>query len=286
VYRTVEVQFDDGIKLTCWSPSSLAIHRGDQCIVEVDRVPEFGRILRFVEVNGDSAMGDRMPKVVRCATLQDQAKAHENALMNKMARETCSAKIRKLGLPMRLVRTRYSFDRAVLAVLFTAETNVDYRDLVKALAGELRTRVEMKQIGVRDEAGMLGGMGPCGRRLCCADWLRSFASVNVKMAKVQRLSLNPTSIGGMCGRLKCCLRYEDDTYRKLDRNLPRDGVEVECSEGTGCVVDKDVLSQIVKVRLDEGRIVECGVNDIKKLAKDRPPNARRRKHEDTGSERA
>lgn len=262
--RFALVEIEDGPRLRCYCEPDLAIHVGDRCVVEADNVLEAGRVAELEESDA-APSGRKTAKVLRCATLQDQAKAKENALRSKMALDSCMAKVEKYKLEMRLGRVRYSFDRKVLMVLFTAESRVDFREMVKELAGELHTRVEMKQIGVRDEAGHIGGMGPCGRAMCCCSWLHRFESINVKMAKAQGLSLNPATISGMCGRLKCCLRYEYDQYRELGRKIPREGAMVECPEGKGKVIGRDVLAQRVRVRIDQDRIVEFDADDVKTI---------------------
>lgn len=261
--RFALVEIEDGPRLRCYCEPGLAIHVGDQCIVEAERILEAGRVAELEEYDETAQPDRRAAKVLRCATLQDQAKAKENALRSKMALDSCIAKVEKHGLEMRLGRVRYSFDRKVLMVLFTAENRVDFREMVKDLSAELHTRVEMKQIGVRDEAGHIGGMGPCGRAMCCCSWLHRFESINVKMAKAQGLSLNPATISGMCGRLKCCLRYEYDQYKELGRKLPREGTTVECPDGRGKVIGRDVLTQRVRVRVDQDRVVEVAADDIK-----------------------
>ncbi|MDD4870459.1 MAG: regulatory iron-sulfur-containing complex subunit RicT [Kiritimatiellae bacterium] len=258
----VYIEIDDGPHLKCVSSAELSLHEGDQCIVEADKLLEFGHVASVDEAGSVLPRDGNVPRVLRRATLQDQAKANENIRMNKMAMKTCIEKAGKANLAMRLVKVRYSFDRSVLMVLFTADERIDFREMINELAGELHVRVEMKQIGVRDEAGIVGGVGPCGRNLCCCSWLHHFESINVKMAKAQRLSLNPATMSGMCGRLKCCLRYEYDCYRELGKRLPRDGDIVRCPEGTGIVIDKNVLDQIVKVRLEDQRIVECSADNI------------------------
>jgi len=175
------------------------------------------------------------------------------------------------------VRVKYSFDRSVLVILFAAEERVDFQEMVKEISDELRTRVEMKQIGIRDEAGITGGLGPCGRNLCCCTWLNNFESINVKMAKIQRLSLNPGAISGMCGRLKCCLLYEYENYRELGRLLPRDGAAVKCPDGKGYVIDKDILAQRVRVRLDDERVLEYGADDVETIWSEKRVDSRRRR---------
>jgi cell fate regulator YaaT (PSP1 superfamily) len=256
-------------------PPELAIGPGDMCVVERDRVPEYGQVVR-VEEAPEPPAADRkeMGKAVRRATLQDQAKARENGLLRKMAAERCAAAAQKHNLKVRIVRVRYSFDRSVLHMLLMSEEHVDVRPLINDVSAELRTRVEARQIGVRDEAAILGGVGPCGRALCCATWLRKFDSINVRMAKSQRLSLNPAAISGMCGRLKCCLKYEYDTYVSLDRWLPREGMAVRCKGGKGCVTDKDILGQRIRVRLEDGRVVDCAPDEIEAVWADQAASPR------------
>ncbi len=284
MYRIAKVQVECGSEITCFSAEDLALHVGDSCVVQCDKVLEFGRVTDLSEAQGEPRDA-RAPRVIRRATLQDNSKEQEDLVRSRMARESCVAWAEKHGLEMRIVHVRYSFDRAVLFVQFTAEDRVDFREMVKALSQELRTRLEMKQIGVRDEAALLGGIGPCGRRLCCSSWLNHFESVNVKMAKVQRLSLNPGAISGMCGRLKCCLRYEHESYREHDRRLPRDGAAVECPAGRGRVIDKNVLCEKLRVCLEDGRVVDCPACEAR-VRRGRPGGARRSASEDTDTKRA
>lgn len=252
--RTVQVQISDGPEVLCVCSQDTAIHLGDLCIVDVDRVLEFGRVLRIDDAAAP-APSVGQARLLRQATLQDQAKAHENTVVSKMAVRSCVQAAEKLKLDLNFVRVRYSFDRSVLTVVFVSEERVDFRQMIRDLSVDLHARIEMKQIGVRDEAAIMGGVAACGRSLCCCSWLQKFESINVKMAKVQRLSLNPATIGGMCGRLKCCLKYEYDVYRDMDRSLPCDGAEVRTPEGNGWVIDKDIPRQVVRVRLADQRIL-------------------------------
>jgi cell fate regulator YaaT (PSP1 superfamily) len=263
MYRKAYIEIDDGPELVCFCPAELAADEGNLCIIEAEGLLEFGKIARIENIDADPPAEKKTHKVLRRATLQDQAKAHENAVLRKMALDTCVAKAEKFKLDMRLVRVRYSFDRAVLMVMFTSDERVDFREMVKELTTELRTRIEMKQIGVRDEAAIIGGMGSCGRTLCCCSWLRQFAAVNIKAVKTQNMSLNPAAITGMCGRLKCCLRYEYETYREIGRNMPKLGSTVQCPCGKACVVSKDILKQRVRVRLEDQRVLEYDVSSIK-----------------------
>ena len=264
MYRIAAVEVNVGEEIRCISPDGLAIHVGDRCVIDTGEVLEFGEIMAVADNNeGGGCADSSLPKVVRCATLQDQAKFRENDLMGKMAMESCQTKADKLSLSMRLVNVRYSFDRNLLMVQFSAEERVDFRELIKELAAELHTRIEMRQIGIRDEAAMIGGLGTCGRVLCCTSWLQKFESINVKMAKAQRISLNPGAISGMCGRLKCCLRYEYDQYCEASRGMPREGAVVETSDGSGCVVDQNIMERKIRVRLEDKRIFDYDVEDVR-----------------------
>ena len=266
MYRFLYVKCDDSRLLKCFSGVDLAISRGDACVVEKAKINEFGHVEAIKEESGDpDASAKGLPTVLRRATLQDQSRASENILFSKSALRLCREKIMEYQLDMTLVRVRYSFDRSRLRVDFTAKERVDFRQLVQGLALETRARIEMRQIGVRDVASIVSGFAPCGRALCCSAWLRGFDNVHIRMAKIQGLSLNPVAINGMCGRLKCCLRFEDNCYRDLARGLPREGDLVECPEGRGEVLQTRVLSQRVKVLLDDHRVLEFDVRDVKVL---------------------
>ena len=282
--RTAYIDVDGRPYLGCRVPPDLAIHVGDLCIADVHHVPEVGPVISIEDADADAAPDDA-PALLRRATLQDQAKADENALLGKMALGTCAAKAAKYELKLRLVHARYSFDRSVLRVRFAAEESLDLREMIKELVAELRARVEMEQIGVRDEAGAIGGVGSCGRELCCCSWLRKFESINVKMAKTQGLSLNPGSISGSCGRLKCCLRYEYEVYKELGRHVPHMGTWVDSPGGRGRVVGADILTGQVKVRLEDDRVQSYGVDDVKENRAKRR-NDRRADDESPGGQRA
>jgi cell fate regulator YaaT (PSP1 superfamily) len=238
VYRSVDIHFEDGSLVNAISPADLSIHPGDWCVVDCNRIPEFGQVIQLVDQDGDLPKKGLTPCLMRRATLQDQARAKENSVTGRMAAKTVHKRVEEQKLPVHIVQVRYSFDRSVLHITFTAEDRVDTGEFVKGLAGELRVRIELKPLGVRDAARLVGGMGVCGRPLCCKTWIKEFEAVSVKMAKIQHLALNPGSISGMCGRLKCCLKYEVDNYRELGDNLPRDGARPPCEGGCGCGGDK------------------------------------------------
>lgn len=239
MYRTAEILLEDDAVLHAVSAAELAIHPGDLCVVESARIPEFGRVIRLVEHQGGLPLPAVAATILRRATLQDQSKAKENTVVGRMAAKTVHRRIEEQQLPVHVVQVRYSFNRSVLHVTYTAEDRVDCAELIRVLCAELHTRIEMRQIGVRDAARLVGGMGACGRQLCCRSWMKHFDAVSVKMAKVQRLALNPGTIGGVCSRLKCCLRHEFDCYRQRGETLPREGIRSNCPEGTERIIDRD-----------------------------------------------
>jgi cell fate regulator YaaT (PSP1 superfamily) len=259
--RIALVSIDIGPAVRCFSPPSLAIHERDQCIVDVEGLNEFGTVVQLQEYCPKEDVS-RLPRLIRRATLKDQTREKETLLMGKQATEACRKIVAKYELPMRLVNVRYSFDRQQLGVLFSSETRVDFRTMVRDLSHDLNVRVRLRQIGVRDEAGIIGALGPCGRMTCCCTWLRQFDSINVRMARTQRISMNPTAISGMCGRLKCCLRYENDQYRDMDRELPRDGAKVQSPDGIGFVVDKNILTRRIRVELEDRRVLDYDADEL------------------------
>ncbi|NQT94367.1 MAG: stage 0 sporulation protein [Lentisphaerae bacterium] len=263
MHRRAYVQVEGGSEIACYCPEDLAIHEGDECVIRDQGLLEYGTVAR-IEKTDRPPSNDEVPTVLRQATLQDQSKARENALMSKMALESCIKSASEGNLDISLVRVYYNFDRSQLHVFYTSDERVDFRNMIRDLSAELKTRIEMKQIGVRDEAGIIGGMGPCGRKMCCCTWLHHFDSINVRMAKVQNLSLNPNAISGMCGRLKCCLRYEFSQYRDLEGTLPGEGVMVRCPSGKGCVVGRDLIARKVKVRLEDDRLLQVDGDDLEK----------------------
>lgn len=266
--RMAYVELDKTWPVKCICPNDLAIREGDKCVITRSRILELGCVVRIEELSQESGEKpeDDLPVLVRRATLQDQAKADENNLMQKMASEKCVTSAEKHKLDIKIISARYSFDRSHLTVVFASDERVDFREMIRDLSDDLHARIEMRQIGVRDVAGIVGGMAICGRQLCCCTWIHDFASINVKMAKSQRLSLNPSAISGMCGRLMCCLKYENEQYIEADRCLPRDGASVKCAEGEGCVCGKDIMAQRLMVRLDDNRIINCPADEVQQIA--------------------
>jgi cell fate regulator YaaT (PSP1 superfamily) len=220
MHRLLLIDCGDIHPWQCNCPAALAINKGDACIVQSDGILEYGHVL--MESQGEAEETKSSPTVLRRATLQDQAVAAENGLLAKNAWRVCLQKVSASNLSLRVELLRYAFDRSLLTIIFTAEERVDYRQLVHDLSSELHIRAEMKQIGVRDAAALRGGLAPCGRIMCCKVWLRKFDNVNVRLAKNQGMPLRQSSINGMCGRLKCCLRFEYfSAYSKQNEKVAR-----------------------------------------------------------------
>jgi len=256
------VTFRPAGKLYEFDPGALQLAAGDLVVVETERGAALGTVADAASA-ASGAPGGRTPKVLRKADGRDLARHEANLQKQHDARRLCLGRIRDRQMPMKLVQVEYLFDASKVVFYFCAEGRVDFRELVRDLAQALHTRIEMKQIGARDETKLLGGVGPCGRELCCSTWLREFQAVSVKMAKEQGLSLNPSKLSGMCGRLKCCLRYEYDTYLELRRGLPRVGAKVTSVKGDGEVVRQNVLRQTAIVRRgDDGVEVEVTLEDL------------------------
>ncbi|ADL49891.1 PSP1 domain-containing protein [Clostridium cellulovorans] len=247
--EVVGVRFKKAGKVYYFSPGDLDIKEGDDVIVETARGLEFGNcIIGHREVSEEDIISP-LKSVVRVATPEDVIKYEENKKAEEEAFGICLEKIDKHELVMKLIDVEYTFDNNKIIFYFTAEGRVDFRELVKDLATIFRTRIELRQIGVRDEAKMLGGVGPCGRPLCCTTFLGDFAPVSIKMAKEQNLSLNPSKISGICGRLMCCLNYEQETYEKTRRIMPTVGSIVETAEGRGEIISSSIVKEKVTIKV-------------------------------------
>ncbi|MBO4384050.1 MAG: stage 0 sporulation family protein [Clostridia bacterium] len=254
--KVIGVKFRDGGKVYYFDPLELDIHTGDGVIVDTARGIVFGDVVEAPHyVSGEQLISELKP-VVRIATPEDQAERRMNKEKEKEAFAVCQRKIDEHGLVMKLVDVEYAWGGSKIMFYFTADGRVDFRELVKDLAGVFKTRIELRQIGVRDEAKMLGGLGVCGRPICCSAFLSDFIPVSIKMAKEQNLSLNQTKISGICGRLMCCLKFEQSCYESMHKIMPRVGKEVLTPDGAGVVVDNNVISEttVVKVQLDDDTI--------------------------------
>ena len=247
----VGIRFKAGGKQYFFDPNGLKLTNGQKVIVETDRGPEYATCVRangFVE---DDAVVQPLRPVIRLATDKDEKQLAENRKKEKEALRVCQQLVEHHRLDMKLVSVEYSFDGTKIIFFFTSEGRVDFRALVKDLAGIFRARIELRQIGVRDEARLLGGLGICGKPFCCSEFLEEFQPVSIKMAKTQNLSLNPTKISGTCGRLMCCLKYEQDAYEDAVKRCPKAESFVECPDGVGNISAVNLLKEQVKVRLED-----------------------------------
>ena len=247
----IGVRFKNTGKVYYFDPGQNQLEKGSLVVVETARGIECGEVVIPNKEVADSTIVKPLKPVLRPATPEDKRRAKENAEKEQRAMRVCQEKIAAHKLDMKLVDVEYTFDNSKILFYFTADGRVDFRDLVKDLASVFRSRIELRQIGVRDEAKMLGGLGICGRPFCCSQFLSDFQPVSIKMAKEQGLSLNPTKISGSCGRLMCCLKYEQDAYESLLRMTPKVGALVTTKEGKGVVCDANILTGVVKVRLDK-----------------------------------
>ncbi len=247
---------DSGQVYSCISPVEFAIKEGDCVIVEHDRGLDYGQIVSSRETGTQDNSKEAVKKIVRVVTDGDLKQIADNRLKAKEAFNTCIKKIAERKLDMKLVEAEYSFDRTKIIFYFTASGRVDFRELVKDLAKIFKARIELRQIGVRDEARLFGGFGSCGRELCCTKFLKDFEPVTIKMAKEEGLPLNPPKISGLCGRLMCCLSFEYETYKMLSKGLPREGEKVTTEKGKGKVIGVNVFKRSATVELEEGGYFE------------------------------
>lgn len=247
----VSVRFRPGGKQYYFDPAGLTVAEGQSVVVETGKGLEYGTCVRRNTEVEDEAVVQPLRPVVRLATEKDEKQVRENRGKEKDALRTCQQLVERHGLDMKLVQVEYSFDGNKIIFFFTSDGRVDFRALVKDLAGIFRARIELRQIGVRDEARMLGGFGICGKPFCCAQFLDEFQPVSIKMAKTQNLSLNPTKISGTCGRLMCCLKYEQEAYEDAVKRCPKQESFVECPDGVGTVSSVNLLKEQVKVRLED-----------------------------------
>ena len=264
--KVIGVRFRTAGKIYYFDPLQFQIKRGDHVIVETARGIEFGTVMSEISEVEEEKVVQPLKPVLRIATQRDLEQEASNKEKEKQALRICQEKIQKHGLEMKLIDAEYTFDNNKVLFYFTADGRIDFRELVKDLASVFKTRIELRQIGVRDETKIMGGIGICGRPLCCHTFLSEFAPVAIKMAKEQNLSLNPTKISGVCGRLMCCLKNEEETYEELNRRLPNVGDRVTTDDGLkGEVHSVNVLRQLVKVLVDDGEEKEIREYKVEQL---------------------
>ena len=250
--NVIGVRFENAGKLYFFDPGQFWPTPGDYVLVETSRGIEFGEVVTGIKEIDDAMLQSPLKPVVRIASAEDLQHFKDNKAAEKEAYQVCQKKISEHKLDMKLVSVEYTFDNSKILFYFTANGRVDFRSLVKDLASVFKTRIELRQIGVRDEAKMLGGLGICGRPICCGAFLGDFQPVSIKMAKEQNLSLNPTKISGVCGRLMCCLKYEQDQYEAIRKKMPKVGKEVITPDGPGVVWELNVIKETVRVRIQKG----------------------------------
>lgn len=270
--KIVGVKFADGGKIYDFSPKDLLVNIGDKVIVETVRGLDFGTVATPIKTIDRAETDELLKDVVRIATHQDLAQIKKIKALNKKFLEETKKIVENFGLEMKIISCDTSFDEQKININFTSENRVDFRELVKELGSRFKARIELRQIGARDEVKIIGGLGPCGKVCCCREFLKDFEHVSIKMPKVQGLSLNPTKISGLCGRLMCCLGYENAHYSETFRLMPRINSEVETPEGKGTVVYNNLLKRLVQVRLGKkddptSQILEFPLDKIKIKAK-------------------
>lgn len=259
--EVVGVNFKNNSKLYYFSPNGLKIRKGINVIVKTERGLQFGTVELENTFIDDSKIKTALSEVVRISSKKDYEKHLKNVEDAKAALKQCKELVEKYELNMMILDANYTFDKSQLLFTFIADNRVDFRKLAKDLANIYKTRIELRQVGVRDKAKEVGGYGSCGRPLCCSKFLTDFDSVSINMAKNQNIALNPNKINGVCGRLLCCLKYEDECYRECAKNLPKVGKKVETEHGEGKVISIDVLKQTYRVDVKDYGIVEVQVNE-------------------------
>lgn len=259
----IGVRYKSAGKMYYFDPCDLEINVGDNVVVETARGIMLGEVIEGIKKIEESELEKPLKPVLRIATEEDLKNVVESVEKEGFALEKCAELVKKMNLPMKLLSADYNLDRSQLTIFFSAENRVDFRELVRELGKILRVRIELRQVGPRDEAKIVGGYGRCGRSLCCRTFLTEFNPVSIKMAKEQNLPLNSAKISGICGRLLCCLGYEYENYRCINKKMPNEGKRVCCSSGVGIVTGTNAVKETVTISLDGGASVECPYADIK-----------------------
>ncbi len=260
--EVVSVRFKSAGKRYYFDPKNIPLEPGDKVVVETVRGIEIGEVAEAIKTVTDKALIETLKPVIRQATEKDLKKEQRNIEEIPTVMKTCAELVKKHALEMKLLDAEYTLDRAKLIIYFTADGRIDFRELVKDLANAFRVRIELRQVGARDGAKFLGGVGPCGYILCCNSFLGEFEAVSIKMAKNQNLALNPANISGLCGKLLCCIRYENETYSVFRKTLPKPNTRVKTKDGRGKVLTVNVIDRFVKVALDNDTIRHYKVDDL------------------------
>ena len=274
----------NGMTCESFANAEIAVKPGDYVILKRDFSLEYVEVMRSTAEDAPAEITNQLPEIQRIATVIDRATATENEAHAKSAYRTACAMVEQMQLPMKLLNASYSFDRKLVTIQFTADGRVDFRELVKELSHALGTRLDLRQIGVRDETSICGGIAVCGQVLCCSRFLREFNSINVKMAKDQDLSLTPSTISGVCGRLKCCLKFEHEGYVEMEKSMPRRGELCECEKGKGRVADRNMLTQMVTLALEDGGTVTLHASELKYRLRGKAPELKKMVKEELPAE--
>lgn len=275
--KFVGVQFRNSGKVYDFDCGHFVLGKGDKVLVVTQEGPAVGCVCTEPQNGAKDSLDRKLKKVFRVATREEIDRYEKDCQLEKDVYDFCYKKVKARSVPMSIVSVERRFDGSKTIVYFTADGRVDFRQLVKDLVGKFRTRIEMRQIGVRHQAKMVGGLGACGRPLCCSTFLNTFAPVTIKMAKKQNISLNPSKISGMCGRLMCCLTYEDKFYEKAKKKLPRIGKKVVTKEGEGKVIRQNVFKEIVTVSLDSGGEIEVQAHELKGSSRPKERSLKKKK---------
>jgi len=261
--KVTGIKFRDQGRIYDYDSTGFTLKERDIVIVETERGPELGFVARMPMERDPAYFNRSLKKIIRPAGENDMERGRRNLYQEREGKRLCLIKIREHNLPMKLIGVESFLDGSKIIFFFVSEGRVDFRALVKDLASVFKTRIEMRQVGVRNEARMIGGLGTCGREFCCCAFLKEFEPVSVKMAKEQNLALNPQKISGACGRLMCCLAYEIDTYTEMKKDLPKVGKRVVTPQGAGKIIQQNIIHQKVRVALDDGKEVEVGLEGVR-----------------------
>ena len=278
------LKLENGASLEAAADPDLGIKPGTACVFSRDFYTDLGEVVRELKEENISGRVDDLPVIQRSANNTDLAEANANVGKEREAMKCAGRFVEQLALPMKLVNAHYSLDRKLVTIQFSADGRVDFRELVKELSRALSTRIELRQIGVRDETGIYGGIAVCGRELCCCRILKDFQSINVRMAKDQDLSLTPATISGVCGRLKCCLKYEHDGYVELEKGMLRKGEYCETPAGKGKITDRNLLLRKVTVTFETGNTATFDITEVTSVPPEKRPNQHSRRDNKRNSE--
>jgi len=267
------IKLENGSSFETRAEEGLGVKPGDMCIFQRDFFEDMGEVVRELPAPSMTANPGDLPPVKRVATAADHAAVYENFAKERAAMHSAAEWVETLKLPMKLINAHYSIDGKLVTIQFSADGRVDFRELVKELSRALSTRIELRQIGVRDESGIYGGIAVCGQELCCCRFLHEFSSINVKMAKEQDLSLTPSTISGVCGRLKCCLKYEHAGYLEMEKSIPRKGEFCDTPSGRGKVIDRNILTGRVTVSFESGGGASFSASEVEMLRGEKRPQS-------------